>query len=161
MADPGAFFKFAWDGIKVDFWYNIKHVVGNELGHVNLNAQVPMACIMVIFIVFLDGLIFSRGHRLNKRQYICLAIGLLACMIAIFMGCLVRFTPAEGSQRIQISYRYIIPVYMCMTIALGSEQEENKLGLILLYIENIALSFSMCGLLYFLFHLRDGMPAPF
>ncbi len=159
-ADPLGFLKFAWEGIKVDFWYNIKHVVGSELGHIRLNAAVPIACIIVILVVFLIGIVFSKGHRLSKRQYIWLGIGLLACMIAIFMGCLVRFTPAEGSQRIQISYRYIIPVYMCLTIALGTNQKENKLGLVMLFIENIALAFSMCGLLYFLFHLRDGMGVP-
>lgn len=153
--------KFAWEGIKVDFWYNIKHVIGSELGHVMLNAAVPMACVLIMLAVLLVGLFASKGNRLKKWQYIFLALGLLACLFAIFVGCLMRFTPVEGSQRIQISFRYLIPIYMCLCIALGTDAKENKLALVLIYIQNIALVFSMCGLLYFLFHLRDGMPAPF
>ena len=153
--------KFAWDGIKVDFWYNINHIIGRELGHVMLNAQVPWACIIVMLICLLVGLIFIKGNRIKKWQMVVLGLGLVMCVTAIFIGCMTRFTPAEGSQRIQISFRYLIPVYMCMCIGLGTDAKENKLALALIYIQNIMLIFSMCGLLHFLFHLRDGMPAPF
>ncbi len=153
--------KFAWEGIKVDFWYNIKHIVGNEIGHVMLNAQIPMICVIIMLCCLITGIIFIKGNRIKKWQMVVIAAGLIFCVVAIFLGCLTRFTPAEGSQRIQISFRYLIPVYMCMCIALGSDAKENKLALALIYIQNIALMFSMCNLLYFLFHLRDGMPAPF
>ncbi|SCZ78701.1 DUF2142 domain-containing protein [Pseudobutyrivibrio xylanivorans] len=152
--------KFAWDGIKIDFWYNIKHVVGSELGHVMLNAKVPMACIMVILILMIASIIFIKGKRITKYQYVFLGLGLFVCLLAIFIGCMTRFTPTD-SQRIQISYRYLIPLYMSLCIILGTDAKENKLSLALIYIQNLALVFSMCGLLYFLFHLRDGMPAPF
>lgn len=153
--------KFAWDGIKVDFWYNINHIIGREVGHVMLNAQVPWSCIIVMLICLLIGLVFIKGKRIKKWQMVVLGLGLVMCVVAIFIGCMTRFTPAEGSQRIQISFRYLIPVYMCMCIGLGTDAKENKLALALIYIQNIMLIFSMCGLLHFLFHLRDGLPAPF
>ena len=153
--------KFAWEGIKVDFWYNLKHVVGSEIGHVNLNAQVPIICIYVMMACLVIGLVFIKGKRLKKWQIVVLVLGILMCLTAIFIGCLTRFTPAEGSQRIQISFRYLIPLYMCLAIGLGSDAKENKLALSLIYVQNVMLMFSMCGLLYYLFHLRDGMPAPF
>ncbi len=158
---PWETIKFAWEGIKVDFWFNIKHIIGSEIGHVMLNAAVPMACVIIMLLCLLAGLFFIKGQRIKKWQMVVIGLGLLLCVAAIFVGCLTRFTPQEGSQRVQISFRYLIPVYMCMCIALGSDAKENKLALILIYIQNIALVFSMCGLLYFLFHLRDGMPAPF
>ena len=154
-------FAFAWDGIKVDFWYNINHIVGSELGHVLLNATIPMACVLVMLALLIVGLFFIKGNRIKKWQMVVIGIGLVMCVIAIFIGCMTRFTPAEGSQRIQISFRYLIPIYMCMCIGLGTDAKESKLALVLIYIQNIALIFSMCGLLYYLFHLRDGMPAPF
>ena len=120
-----------------------------------------MACVIIMLLCLLAGLFFIKGQRIKKWQMVVIGLGLLLCVAAIFVGCLTRFTPQEGSQRVQISFRYLIPVYMCMCIALGSDAKENKLALILIYIQNIALVFSMCGLLYFLFHLRDGMPAPF
>ncbi|MBO6283801.1 MAG: hypothetical protein J6M63_07715, partial [Pseudobutyrivibrio sp.] len=153
--------KFAWEGIKVDFWYNINHIVGRELGHVFLNAQVPMACVIIMLACLIIGMIFIKGKRIKKWQMVVIGIGLIMCVIAIFIGCMTRFTPQEGSQRIQISFRYLIPVYMCMCIGLGTDAKENKLALALIYIQNIALISSMCGLLNFLFHLRDGLPAPF
>ncbi len=153
-------FKFAWDGIKVDFWYNIKHVIGSELGHVNLNAEVPMACIIILLVILLAGIIFIKGKRIKWWQYIFIGAGLLLCLIAIFIGCMTRFTPMD-SQRIQISFRYLIPIYMALCIVLGTDAKENKLALALIYVQNLTLVFSLCGLLYFLLHLRDGMPAPF
>ena len=160
FADPLGTAQFAWEGIKVDFWYNIHHVIGSQLGHVMLNAEVPMACIIVLLAVLLLGLFLSRGQQLKKWQYVIIGLGLFICVAAIFAGCLVRFTPAEGSQRIQISYRYLIPVYMCLCIALGTDEKENKKALSLLLIQNTTLMFSMCGVIYFLMHLRDelGMP---
>jgi len=153
--------KFAWEGIKVDFWYNINHIVGRELGHVLLNAQVPWIPIIVMLACLIVGIIFIKGKRIKKWQMLVFGIGLFVCVLAIFLGCLTRFTPTDGSERIQISYRYLIPVYMCMCIGLGTDAKENKLALALIYIQNIMLIFSMCGLLYFLFHLRDGMAPPF
>jgi uncharacterized membrane protein len=153
--------KFAWEGIKVDFWYNIKHIVGSEIGHVLLNATVPMACVIIMLAVLLIGLVGIKGKRIKKWQMAVYIIGMLLCLLAIFIGCLMRFTPVEGSQRIQISFRYLIPIYMSLCIILGTDAKENKLALVLIYIQNLALIFSMCGLLYYLFHLRDGMPAPF
>ena len=82
------------------------------------------------------------------------------CLVAIFIGCMTRFTPTD-SQRIQISYRYLIPLYMALSIILGTNAKENKLALTLIYVQNLVLAFSLCGTLYFLLHLRDGMPAPF
>lgn len=152
--------KFAWDGIKVDFWYNIKHIVGSELGHVMLNAQVPMACVITMLALLIIGIIFIKGKRIKKWQIAIIILGILFCLVAIFVGCMTRFTPLD-SQRIQISFRYLIPLYMALCIVLGTDAKENKLALTLIYIQNLALAFSMCGLLYFLFHLRDGMPAPF
>ena len=84
----------------------------------------------------------------------------MICVLAIFAGCLVRFTPLEGSERIQISYRYLIPVYMALCIALGTDAKEDKKALSLLLVQNVTLMFAMCGVLYFLMHLRDGMPVP-
>ena len=84
----------------------------------------------------------------------------MLCLVAVFIGCLVRFTPVEGSERIQISYRYLIPIYMCLSVALGTDAKENKKALTLIYIQNIVLIFAMCGTLYFLLHLRDGQPVP-
>lgn len=153
--------KFAWEGIKVDFWYNINHIVGSQLGHVLLNAEVPMACIIIMLICLIVGIVFIKGKRIERWQMIVFGLGLFICVVAIFVGCMTRFTPVEGSQRIQISFRYLIPIYMCLCIGLGTDAKENKLALTLIYVQNIALIFSMCGLLYFLFHLRDGMPAPF
>ncbi|SDB38549.1 Predicted membrane protein [Pseudobutyrivibrio sp. YE44] len=158
--NPLGTLKFAWEGIKVDFWYNIKHIVGSEIGHVMLNAQVPMFCVITMLLCLIVGLFIVKGKRIKKWQMVIIGIGLFLCVAAIFIGCLSRFTPAEGSQRIQISFRYLIPVYMCMCIALGSDAKEDNKQLALIYIQNIALVFSMCGLLYFLFHLRDGMEAP-
>ncbi len=152
--------KFAWDGIKVDFWYNIKHVVGNELGHVMLNAEVPMACIICLLIIFIAGIVLSKGKRITKWQYVFIGLGLVICLIAIFIGCMTRFTPVD-SQRIQISYRYLIPLYMALCIILGTDAKENKVSLALIYIQNVVMVFAMSGLLYFLLHLRDGLPAPF
>lgn len=161
FADPIGTLKFAWEGIKVDFWYNIHHVVGSQLGHIRLNAEVPMACILVMLAVLILTFVANRkGTRLKKYQYVVIGLGLLACVIAIFAGCLIRFTPLEGSQRIQISYRYLIPIYMCMCIALGTDAKENKGSLALILVQNIALTFGMCGVIYFLLHLRDGMAAP-
>ncbi len=160
IEDPWGTLQFAWEGIKIDFWYNIHHVVGSELGHVKLNAEAPMICIVIMLIVLIVGLFINKGKRLKKWQYVIIGIGLFICVIAIFAGCLVRFTPAEGSERIQISYRYLIPVYMCMCIALGSDAKENKKAMALLLIQNVALMVAMCGVLYFLFHLRDGMGVP-
>ena len=153
--------QFAWEGIKVDFWYNINHIIGSQVGHVLLNAEVPMICVVLMLICLLVGLIFIKGKRIPKWQMVVFGLGLFLCVLAIFIGCMTRFTPAEGSQRIQISFRYLIPIYMCMCIGLGTDAKENKLALTLIYIQNIVLIFSMCNLLYFLFHLRDGMPAPF
>ena len=152
--------KFAWEGIKVDFWYNIKHVVGCEVGHVKLNAEVPLACTLIILGCLIVSLFLNKGKRLKKWQYVVIALGLIGCTLAIFIGCLTRFTPQEGSERIQISYRYLIPVYMCMSIALGTDAKENRRSMVLILIQNVALIFTMCGLLYFLFHLRDGMGVP-
>ncbi|MCR5416408.1 MAG: DUF2142 domain-containing protein [Pseudobutyrivibrio sp.] len=160
FADPIGTLQFAWEGIKVDFWYNIHHVIGSQLGHIKLNAEVPMACIIVMLVALIAGLVFSKGKRLKRWQYVVIGLGLIVCVVAIFAGCLVRFTPAEGSERIQISYRYLIPIYMCMCIALGTDEKENKKALAIILVQNIALMFAMCGLAYFLFHLRDGMPAP-
>ncbi len=159
-AHPIETLKFAWSGIKVDFWYNIKHVVGCQLGHVKLNAEVPIACTIVILACLIVSLFINKGKRLKKWQYVIVALGLIGCTIAIFIGCLTRFTPAEGSERIQISYRYLIPVYMCMSVALGTDAKENRRSLVLILVQNTALIFTMCGLLYFLFHLRDGMGVP-
>ncbi|QFJ53981.1 DUF2142 domain-containing protein [Pseudobutyrivibrio xylanivorans] len=153
-------FKFAWDGIKSDFWFNIKHVVGSEIGHTNLNAQVPMACIIVMLLIMIAGIIFIKGKRLTKWQYIFLGLGIFICLVGIFVGCMTRFTPIE-SQRIQISFRYLIPLYMALCIILGTDAKENKLALTLIYVQNLTLIYAMCGLLYFLLHLRDGMPMPF
>jgi hypothetical protein len=144
----------------VDFWYNIKHVVGSELGHVMLNAKVPMACTIFILVLMIASIIMIKGNRIKKWQYVVLGLGLFICLLAIFIGCMTRFTPVD-SQRIQISYRYLIPLYMSLCIILGTDAKENKVSLALIYIQNLALVFSMCGLLYFLFHLRDGMGAPF
>ena len=160
LNDPLGTLRFAWEGIKVDFWYNIHHVVGSELGHIKLNAQVPMACVVLMLTVLIVGLIIRKGKHLKKWQYAIIGVGLLACVVAIFAGCLVRFTPSEGSERIQISYRYLIPVYMCLSIALGSDAEEDKDALALILLQNMALTIGLCGTMYFLFHLRDGMPAP-
>ncbi|WP_044938821.1 DUF2142 domain-containing protein [Pseudobutyrivibrio sp. LB2011] len=160
LDDPLGTLQFAWEGIKVDFWYNIHHVIGSELGHIKLNATVPMACVVTMLIVLILGLIINKGKRLKKWQYVIIGLGLLICVVAIFAGCLVRFTPAEGSERIQISYRYLIPVYMCMCIALGTDAKEDKKALALILIQNVALMVGLCGTIYFLLHLRDGMAAP-
>lgn len=152
--------KFAWEGIKVDFWYNIKHVVGSEIGHIRLNAQVPLACTIILLICLIAGIVLSKGKRMKAWQYVILAVGMLLCLAAIFIGCLIRFTPVEGSERVQISYRYLIPVYMCLAVALGTDEKENKKALSLLLVQNVTLMFAMCGVLYFLFHLRDGMGVP-
>ncbi len=159
-ADPLGTAKFVWEGIKVDFWYNINHVIGKQLGHVMLNAEVPMACIVVMLIVLIVGLIVGKGNRIKNWQKVVIGLGLLICLVAIFAGCLVRFTPLEGSQRVQISYRYLIPIYMAMCIGLGTDEKENKKALSLVLIQNVALMFSMCGVIYFLLHLRDGMEVP-
>ena len=153
--------KFTWEGIKVDWWYNIKHVIGCELGHVRLNMEVPLACTVLLLVILIAGLVVSRGKRLKKWQYAALAVGLIACLVSIFIGCLTRFTPAEGSERVQISYRYLIPLYMALCIGLGTDEKENKKAMTLLLCQNVVLIFAMCGVLEFLFHLRDGMPAPF
>lgn len=152
--------KFALEGIKVDFWYNIQHVVGSELGHVMLNAKVPTACILALLAILIIGIVCIKGKRLTKWQYIFIGLGLFVCLVAIFIGCMTRFTPTD-SQRIQISYRYLIPLYMALSIILGTNAKENKLALTLIYVQNLVLAFSLCGTLYFLLHLRDGMPAPF
>lgn len=152
--------KFAWNGIKVDFWYNIKHVIGAEIGHVRLNATVPVACTVLLLICLIVGIVINKGKRIKPWQYVILGLGLLLCLVAVFIGCLVRFTPVEGSERIQISYRYLIPIYMCLSVALGTDAKENKKALALIYIQNIVLIFAMCGTLYFLLHLRDGQPVP-
>lgn len=152
--------KFAWDGIKVDFWYNIKHVIGAEIGHVRLNAQVPVACTIILLICLIVGIVINKGKRIKAWQYVIFGLGFILCLVAIFIGCMVRFTPVEGSERIQISYRYLIPLYMCLSIALGTDAKENKKALALIYIQNIVLIFAMCGTLYFLLHLRDGQPVP-
>ncbi len=154
-------FKFAWDGIKVDFWFNIKCIVGKILGSVRLNAEIPTIIVVVILLCLLAGIIFLKGKRLPAWQMVIFGFGMLICVISIFAGCLTKYTPAEGSQRIQISFRYLIPVYLTMCVGLGTDAKENKLALVLLYIQNIALIFALCGYLYFLLHLRDGMPAPF
>lgn len=154
-------FKFAMEGVKVDWWYNIKHIVGSELGHVKLNAAIPIACIIVLLAVLIVGIVISKGKRLKAWQYVIFAIGLCACLFAIFIGCLTRFTPLEGSERVQISYRYLIPLYMGLCVALGTDEKENKNALTLILIQNTTLMISACFLLEFLFHLRDGMPAPF
>ena len=160
IADPAGTAKFIWEGIKVDFWYNINHVIGSELGHVNLNAKAPMAAIIVMLVVLLVGIFISRGNRIKNWQKVIICVGLFICLVAIFAGCLVRFTPLEGSQRVQISYRYLIPIYMALSICFGTDEKENKKALSLILIQNVALMFAMCGVLYFLFHLRDGMPVP-
>ena len=152
--------KFALEGIKVDFWYNIQHVVGSELGHVMLNAKVPTACILALLAILIIGIVCIKGQRLTKWQYVFIGLGLFVCLVAIFIGCMTRFTPTD-SQRIQISYRYLIPLYMALSIILGTNAKENKLALTLIYVQNLVLAFSLCGTLYFLLHLRDGMPAPF
>ena len=153
-------FKFAWGGIKEYFWYDIKHIVGNEIGHVNLDAQVPMTCVVIMLLLLIASLIFIKGNRIKKWQWIFVGLGLVLCLVAIYIGCMTRFTPKD-SHGIQVSFRYLIPVYMSLCIALGTDAKENKLALAFIYVQNIALLFSMCGLLYFLFHLRDGMPMPF
>ncbi len=155
--------KFAWDGIKVDFWFNIKCIIGKILGSVRLNAEMPYIVVIIMLACLLAGMIFIKGKRIPKWQMVILGFGMLICVISIFVGCLTKFTPAAevGSQRIQISFRYLMPVYLTMCIGLSSDAKENKLALVLLYIQNIALIFGMSGILYFLLHLRDGMPAPF
>lgn len=156
----GETLRFTWEGIKVDWWYNIKHVIGSEIGHVMLNAKVPLACTLIFLVLLIIGIALSKGHRLKKWQYVIFALGFILCLGAIFFGSLMRFTPVEGSQRVQISYRYLIPLYMCLSIALGTDAKEDKKALALIYLQNITLMFTMCGLIYFLLHLRDGMPAP-
>lgn len=155
--------KFAWDGIKVDFWFNIKNIVGRIMGNVRLNAEMPYACVIIMLACLLIGMIFIKGKRIPKWQMAVFGFGMLICVISIFIGCLTKFTPAAdvGSERVQISFRYLMPVYLTMCVGLGTDAKENKLAFVLLYIQNIAMIFSMCGILYFLLHLRDGMPAPF
>ncbi|MCR4567941.1 MAG: DUF2142 domain-containing protein [Pseudobutyrivibrio sp.] len=161
---PGEVFSLAWHGIKEDFWYNLSCVVGRELGHTNLGViarhasvkMIPMACIIVLLAVLIIGLIINKGKRLKKWQLVIIALGLIACLLAVFAGCLVRFTPNEaGTSRIQISYRYLFPLYMCLCIALGSDAKENKKAFALIFIQNITLIFAMCGLIYFFLHLRE------
>lgn len=161
VTHPKETIKFLLEGIKVDWWYNIKHIVGSELGHIKLNAVIPIGCIIVFLVILIIGIVISKGNKLKPWQYVIFAIGLILCLLAIFLGCLTRFTPLEGSQRVQISYRYLIPLYMGLCVALGTDEKENKKALTLILIQNTTLIISACFLLEFLFHLRDGMPAPF
>lgn len=149
--------KFAWEGIKLDFWYNIKHVVGAQLGHVRLNIEVPMFCTMLILIVFIIGLFIRQGKGIGKRQFAVVAIGVLVCIVCIFVGCLFRFTPAEGSERIQISYRYLIPAYFALSVAAGTDAKENRASLACIYAQNFGLILVMCHAFQYLYHLRDEM----
>ena len=154
---PKETLAFVWDGIKVDFWYNIKHVIGSELGHVQLNAWIPTALTVILLILLLAGLFLVRGKRIKKWQYVVVALGVLVCITSIFIGCLIRFTPVEGSERVQISYRYLIPAYMALVCAAGTDAKENRMSLALIYIQNTMLMLVSCNLLFYLFHLRDGL----
>ncbi len=164
LDNPGATLKFAWEGIKKDFWYNIKHIIGNEFGHTGLfqfsnGKMIPMACVIILLAVLIVGLIINKGNRLKKWQYAVVGLVLFVCLAAIFAGCLVKFT-AVDSERIQISFRYLIPLYMCLCIALGSDAKENKRAMSLILIQNVVLIFAMCSVIYFLLHLRDGLGVP-
>ncbi len=156
----GETLQFVFSGIKVDWWYNIKHVIGCELGHILLNMQVPLACTILLLVILIGGIVLGRGNRLKKWQLAVLIVGIMATLVAIFIGCLTRFTPLEGSERVQISYRYLIPLYMALCVGLGTDEKENKKALTLILAQNTVLIFAVCGVLYFLFHLRDGMEIP-
>jgi len=157
VADPIGTLKFLWEGVKVDFWYNLKHVVGSELGHVMLKVEVPVIITVILILLIVASVFVKRGKSLKAWQNVVIGVGLVLCLAAIFLGCLIRFTPLDGSERVQISYRYIIPLYMTLMVVLGTDQKENKAQLGLLYLENIVLVFAACHALTFLLHLRDGM----
>ena len=114
----------------------------------------------MLLVILIGGIVLSSGNRLKKWQLAVLIGGILACLVAIFIGCLTRFTPLEGSERVQISYRYLIPLYMALCVGLGTDEKENKKALTLILAQNTVLIFAICGVMYFLFHLRDGMEIP-
>ena len=142
--------KFSLNGIKEDFWYNIKHIIGCELGYVYLNIPVHIVCTVLLIIILFLGLFVKRGKGYKKRQIIWALIGGIVCLVVIFIGCLIRFTPLNGSTRVQISYRYLIPIYMSFFFLAGSDAEENKYSLALIYAQNITLIFVICYALNYL-----------
>ena len=157
VSDPIGTLKFAWEGVKVDFWYNLKHVIGCELGHVLLTVKVPLICTVLLLLILLATIFVKRGKGIKPWQVVIYVLGVVLCVAAIFVGCLIRFTPESGSERVQISYRYLIPVYMTLAVIAGTDKEENKATIGLLYLENLTMIFVACSALTYLLHLRDGM----
>lgn len=67
----------------------------------------------------------KRGEGIGKRRYIVWIITFCAVLIAILLGCMVRFTPA-GAYAIDVSVRYYLPLFACTLIANGTKQTETK-----------------------------------
>ena len=147
---PGEVIKLLWDTLRYYGWEDFRAMVGEQLGSHIIIVYVTTALIVVLIVILLLQLIVNRGSFVGKRQFILYL--LTSCMVlgAIIAGCLVRFTPTDGTDRLQVSARYYVPIFVLSLVFLGSDKKENKVALSLLYAQNLVYVLIMCDVLKYL-----------
>lgn len=156
LHNPKHVFAISWSTIRLYGWTDIKNMFGASLGSHKLPVPVPNYLIVLLIISVVAGLFVSRGKWIGKKRFIISLVGIIIVLGAIVLGCLLRFTPIEGTDRIQIAGRYYLPVFLSTFILLGTNKKENKAALAVLAVECGLLMLIMCSVLNYLMAYVPG-----
>lgn len=150
LHNPGKVVELLWSTLKNYAWDDTKNIFGSVLGSHKLEVPVPSYLIVALIICTVIALLIGRGKWIGKRNFMIALIGIIIVLGAIILGCLLRFTPIEGTDRLQVAGRYYLPIFLSLSILLGTDKGENKGTLGVLFIQNCVLIGVMCSVLSFL-----------
>ncbi len=136
---PDETWAYIFNSIKQYWVLDMLGIMGKTLGHHRLNVSVPTFIILIMWATVIAGIFVKRGKGYNARAIVFTVISMVVVYIFIYIGCMIRFTPTEGSDRVQIAYRYYLPIFEVFLMMLGTDSKENKATLGLLYVQNLAL----------------------
>ncbi|MCF0131356.1 MAG: DUF2142 domain-containing protein [Pseudobutyrivibrio sp.] len=142
--------KLLWDTFRYYAWEDVRAIFGEQLGSHILIVYVATGLIVALIIIVILGLVLGRGRWIGKKQFLWFLLTAFLVLGAIIAGCLVRFTPTDGTDRLQVSARYYVPIFVLSMVFLGTDKKENKLALTMLYAQNLVYVLVMCDVLRYL-----------
>ena len=121
-------------------FYYVRLMLGEKLANLNLEIEVPENYIVILFAIMMIQMRTSwlHGKMIDRRRRIIWNITLVATMLLICFGCMVRFTPID-TDVLQLSGRYILPIFASALLVYGTDEEENPRTLRLLAWQNLAI----------------------
>ncbi len=136
-------------------FYYVETLLGKAIGNHNLDIAIPENYIVLILLTIIAGLLIRRGKSLDKKKRIIWTIAQMVTLLFICLGCMIRFTPTD-TEVLQLSGRYLLPLFSVGMIMFGTDQEENYDSLQILFWQNLILIPILC---YVLCDLLNRLPA--